>query len=39
MPTLHNPLGWVLNAGQRQALADLARQHDLLIIRRCWHSA
>ena len=32
MPTLHNPLGWVLNAGQRQALADLARQHDLLII-------
>ena len=32
MPTLHNPLGWVLNAGQRQALADLAHQHDLLII-------
>ncbi|SPX56280.1 GntR family transcriptional regulator domain / Aspartate aminotransferase [Klebsiella pneumoniae] len=21
MPTLHNPLGWVLNTGQRQALA------------------
>ncbi|HHM1971917.1 TPA: PLP-dependent aminotransferase family protein [Klebsiella pneumoniae] len=32
MPTLHNPLGWVINTGQRQALADLARQHDLLII-------
>lgn len=32
MPTLHNPLGWVLNTGQLQALADLARQHDLLII-------
>ncbi|HGF9251537.1 TPA: PLP-dependent aminotransferase family protein [Klebsiella pneumoniae] len=32
MPTLHNPLGWVLNTAQRQALADLARQHDLLII-------
>lgn len=32
MPTLHNPLGWVLNTGQRQALADLACQHDLLII-------
>ncbi len=32
MPTLHNPLGWVLNTGQRQALSDLARQHDLLII-------
>ncbi|HBW7199161.1 TPA: PLP-dependent aminotransferase family protein [Klebsiella pneumoniae] len=32
MPTLHNPLGWVLNTGQRQALAYLARQHDLLII-------
>ncbi len=31
MPTLHNPLGWVLT-GQRQALADLARQHDRLII-------
>ena len=23
MPTLHNPLGWVLSARQRQALADL----------------
>lgn len=32
MPTLHNPLGWVLNHAQRQALADIARQHDLLII-------
>lgn len=32
MPTLHNPLGWVLNHRQRQALADLARQHDLLVI-------
>ena len=32
MPTLHNPLGWVLHTGQRQALAALARQHDLLII-------
>ncbi|MEB6377866.1 PLP-dependent aminotransferase family protein [Leclercia adecarboxylata] len=32
MPTLHNPLGWVLNRHQRQALANIARQHDLLII-------
>ena len=32
MPTLHNPLGWVLNTGQRQALADLARQPYLLLI-------
>lgn len=32
MPTLHNPLGWVLNRDQRQALAKIARQHDLLII-------
>lgn len=32
MPTLHNPLGWVLNHGQRKAIADIARQHDLLII-------
>ncbi|MDG1642032.1 PLP-dependent aminotransferase family protein [Klebsiella huaxiensis] len=32
MPTLHNPLGWVLSLRQRQVLTDLARQHDLLII-------
>ncbi|VUS22895.1 aminotransferase-like domain-containing protein [Klebsiella huaxiensis] len=32
MPTLHNPLGWVLSPRQRQVLTDLARQHDLLII-------
>lgn len=32
MPTLHNPLGWVLNHGQRKELAKIARQHDLLII-------
>lgn len=32
MPTLHNPLGWVLDTHQRQRLAELARQHDLLII-------
>ncbi len=32
MPTLHNPLGWVLSREQRRTLADIARQHDLLII-------
>ena len=32
MPTLHNPLGWVMEAGQRQALVAIARLHDLLII-------
>lgn len=32
MPTLHNPLGWVLSPRQRQTLAELARQHDLLIV-------
>ncbi|QCZ29614.1 PLP-dependent aminotransferase family protein [Leclercia adecarboxylata] len=32
MPTLHNPLGWVLDRDQRQALANIARQHDLLIV-------
>ncbi|WP_414500308.1 PLP-dependent aminotransferase family protein [Zymobacter sp. IVIA_12111.31 C1] len=32
IPTLHNPLGWVLSHDQRQTLADIARQHDLLII-------
>lgn len=32
MPTLHNPLGWVLDLNQRQALVNIAREHDLLII-------
>lgn len=32
MPTLHNPLGWVLDMAQREALVAIARQHDLLII-------
>lgn len=32
MPTLHNPLGWVLSHRQRQRLTTIARQHDLLII-------
>jgi len=32
MPTLHNPLGWVLSHTQRLKLADLARQYDLLLI-------
>lgn len=32
MPTLHNPLGWVLSASRRDALVAVARAHDLLII-------
>ncbi|MGP3590297.1 aminotransferase-like domain-containing protein [Vagococcus sp. WN89Y] len=32
MPTLHNPLSWVLSRAQRKALVEIARQHDLLII-------
>ncbi len=32
MPTMHNPLGWVMSMAQRRALIKLARQHDLLII-------
>ncbi|PWK40389.1 aminotransferase-like domain-containing protein [Pseudomonas sp. OV226] len=32
MPTLHNPLGWVMPADQRARLVAIARQHDLLII-------
>lgn len=32
MPTLHNPLGWVLSASQRRRLASIARQYDLLVI-------
>lgn len=32
MPTLHNPLGWVLNASRRRQLVAIARRHGLLII-------
>lgn len=32
MPTLHNPLGWVMNLAQRSKLVDIARQFDLFII-------
>ncbi|WP_316674654.1 PLP-dependent aminotransferase family protein [uncultured Tolumonas sp.] len=32
MPTMHNPLGWVLDLEQRKAIADIAKQHDLIII-------
>ena len=32
MPTMHNPLGWVMSAEQREHLVALARKHDLLII-------
>lgn len=32
MPTLHNPLGWVMNLAQRSQLVDIARQFDLFLI-------
>lgn len=32
MPTVHNPLGSVINAQTRAQLIDVARRHDLLII-------
>jgi DNA-binding transcriptional MocR family regulator len=32
MPTLHNPLGWVMSARHRGELVAVARRHDLLII-------
>ena len=32
MPTLHNPMGWVLDLAQRQRLVEIARAHDLIII-------
>ena len=32
MPTLHNPLGWVMSAAQRDQLVTIARRHELLII-------
>jgi len=32
MPTIHNPLGWVLDARQRRRLVAIARRHDCLLI-------
>ncbi|MEZ0113295.1 DNA-binding transcriptional MocR family regulator [Catenulispora sp. EB89] len=32
MPTVHNPLGFVLDTEQRERIAALARRHDLAII-------
>ncbi|KQQ67951.1 GntR family transcriptional regulator [Pseudomonas sp. Leaf127] len=32
MPTLHNPLGWVMDTAQRSQLVEIARRHDLLLI-------
>lgn len=33
MPTLHNPLGWVMNLAQRSQLVDIARQFDFSSLR------
>lgn len=32
MPTLHNPLGWVMDIAQRARLVSIAREHGLTII-------
>lgn len=32
MPTLHNPLGWVLSLSQRKQLVEITRAHDLMLI-------
>lgn len=32
MPTLHNPLGWVMSEPDRMRLAELAERYDFLII-------
>jgi DNA-binding transcriptional MocR family regulator len=32
MPTLHNPLGWVMDAPARARMVGIASRHDLLII-------
>ncbi|GAB1438416.1 hypothetical protein MASR2M36_11630 [Providencia sp.] len=32
MPTLHNPLGWVMSLAARKALVSIAKKHDLLLI-------
>ncbi|MDW6002140.1 aminotransferase-like domain-containing protein [Vibrio mangrovi] len=31
-PTVHNPLGWVMNTARRYQLINLARQHGLMLI-------
>jgi DNA-binding transcriptional MocR family regulator len=32
MPTMQNPLGWVMDAAARERLAEIARRHQLLIV-------
>ncbi|WP_214318251.1 aminotransferase-like domain-containing protein [Nonomuraea sediminis] len=32
IPTVHNPLGWVLDARQRARLVEIARAHDCVIV-------
>lgn len=32
MPTLHNPLGWVMSARRRRDLVAIARRHGLIVI-------
>ena len=32
MPTMHNPLGWVMSGADRAKLVEIARRHRLLII-------
>lgn len=32
MPTLHNPLGWVMGASRRRQLVAIARRHGLVMI-------
>ncbi|MFP3564914.1 PLP-dependent aminotransferase family protein [Paraburkholderia sp. SIMBA_030] len=32
MPTLHNPLGWVMSTSRRRELVTIARQHGLVLI-------
>lgn len=32
MPTMHNPLGWVMSVSRRRALVAVARRHGLVVI-------
>jgi DNA-binding transcriptional MocR family regulator len=32
MPTLHNPLGWVMSASRRRQIVAVARRHGLVVI-------
>ncbi|SDV50775.1 aminotransferase-like domain-containing protein [Chitinasiproducens palmae] len=38
MPTVHNPLGWVLDTAHREGLVSIARRYDCLLIEDAAHA-